>query len=114
MVEAIKALQDTVARLDSDVKNHAKTITVLVDDHRELRLMITQLMTDKAVRAERETNLHDRLQRIEDSIKDGKADTDKKIGSLLSIGKWILTAFGATLIAGVTNFIINGGLHIAS
>ena len=90
---------DSFERLQSDLQSHAKTLSVLIEDQRDMKDAIAQMLTDKAVRVVEDRNLNDRLGRIE-----------KSILSLQSIGKWILAAFGTVFVAAIANFIIGGHL----
>lgn len=61
-----------------------------------------ELKISKAVDAERDKNLKERLDRIEKSIE-----------GLYGLGKWALLAFFGVLIGAVATFIVNGGLNVA-
>jgi len=100
MDELEKALRrlDGMERNQSDV---AKSITALIEDHNKSRNILDELRTDRAVRLERDKNLNERLDRIEASI-----------ARIHSLGRWVLAAFGAGLIALISNFLFRGGFNV--
>lgn len=83
-------------QLLQDVRAHAKTITELVNT-------VSQLRTDRekndALRTLKDEHLDERLDRIEASIR-----------SVYSLGKWVLGAFGASLLTALATFVVRGGL----
>lgn len=92
--------QDTLDLLRMDVSSHAKTLTALIEDQRDMKNILSQMQTAVAVRVTEDRFLNERLDRIE-----------KSIDGLQSIGKWILAAFATVFIAAMANFILEGGLH---
>lgn len=92
---------DSVSLLRQDVSNHARTIGVLVDEHRAFKDELALLHLDKARRDERAISLVERLERIERSI-DG----------VYRLGWWLLAAFGASAIALIANFAFKGGFIV--
>lgn len=89
-------------RVDANERNHtdlAKSVTAIVEDQRSVREEINAIKIDREVRKVREEHLNERLDRIEDRIDD-----------VYKLGRWVLTAFGASLLALLANFIFRGGL----
>lgn len=73
---------------------------------------IADLKTERAVQKERDKNLDERLERIEDAIAaSAKLNTDRFNG-IYKLGWWILTAFGGSFIALLANFLFKGGFVI--
>ena len=89
---------DDVAQLRRDHTALASSISVMTQ---ELGAMKTERAIEKAVAVERQTSLDDRLDRIE-----------KGLDGLNGLGKWILGAFFAALIAAFVGFLVNGGLNV--
>lgn len=84
-------------RLDSIERNQtdaARTTTAIVEE-------IHGVKTDRAVRAERDKALADRLERIEERLE-----------GVYKIGWWFLAVFGAGFIALVANFTYRGGFYV--
>lgn len=102
--------QDGIDLLRRDHTSLAATVGNLTIEMRLIKDYMIEMQTDRAVRTERDKNLHDRLGRIEKSIEVLEAECKKDFDKITSIGKWILTAFAVVLIAAIGNFIINGGL----
>lgn len=106
-------------RLDMTERNQtdfAKSLTTVIGDLNELRKPLDELKTDKAVRAERDKNLHERLERMENTIEKGldevKADIDKRFGRLAKPVWAAALAFISVLVGAVATFIIKGGLNV--
>lgn len=78
-----------------------KDHTALAASVSVLTTEIGSLKTEKAVDAERDRNLRERLDRIE-----------KNIEGLYGLGKWMLIAFGTSLMAAIVTFIVKGGLSV--
>jgi hypothetical protein len=97
-LEVVERAQVIIDRNQSDV---AKSLTAIVEDHSKTKDVLDQLRTDREVRQERDKHLNERLDRIE-----------KSIARLYNLGWWVLTAFGATLIAAVANFLVKGGFDV--
>jgi hypothetical protein len=89
---------DDVGQLRRDHTALASSISVITG---ELGTMKTERAVEKAVLTERQVNLDDRLERIEESIK-----------GLYGLGKWMLLAFGGSLVAAVVTFVVKGGLSV--
>lgn len=80
--------------VERDVRSHAKTLTA----HNEA---LNKYERDLIRHEEREKRNDERLQRIEESIK-----------SFHKLGWWILSAFGASFIALLANFLFRGGFVV--
>lgn len=98
--------------LKLDVQNHAKTISVVVTELRDIKDIVEQLVIDKAVKKEQDRNLDDRLKRIEDSIAAQTAAFDKRFRSIVNIGVWALSIFGGAIVLAFVQFLIRGGFAI--
>lgn len=92
---------DSVAKLRGDVSAHAKSITEIVINQREINDRLFDLDKDNAVRVALDRALDDRLKRIETSIED-----------IRGLGKWLLAAVGAGMVTAVVTFIVHGGLNV--
>jgi hypothetical protein len=72
--------------------------------------------TDSAMRAERDKNLHERLERMEKTIEQGlaavKADIDTRFGRLTKPFWAAALALITVLVGAVATFIIKGGLSV--
>lgn len=88
----------TLEQLHRDVLAHAGTLTALVEDQRNMRMVLDEMKLDRAVRVERDKNLNERLDRIEASI-----------NAVYGLGKWVLGAIGSLVIAAIVTFVMNGG-----
>ncbi|SCM80022.1 hypothetical protein KL86PLE_90761 [uncultured Pleomorphomonas sp.] len=86
---------DRVDFIERDVISHAKSIGALTD-------RMSDYETEAAKREVRDEYLEKRLTGIE-----GRLD------SINRLGWWVLTAFGTSAIALVTNFIFRGGFFHA-
>ena len=82
-------------------KDHTQLASSLSAMALELGSMKTDRAVEKAVQTERQANLDERLERIEESIK-----------GLYGLGKWMLLAFGGSMIAALVTFIVKGGLNV--
>lgn len=102
----------TFDMLKSDVLAHAKTLTVLVEDLREIKDIVEQLMIDKAVKAEADRHLDQRLKRIEDSILAQTVRFDMQFKSIYKLGLWALGIFGIGMLTAFGNFVMRGGLFL--
>jgi hypothetical protein len=89
---------DGVAQLRKDHTSLAASISAVT---MEVGALKTEQAVGKAVATEQQKNLDDRLERIEESIK-----------GLYGLGKWMLLAFGTSLIAAVVTFVVRGGLNV--
>ena len=98
--------------LKMDVQNHAKTLSVMVIELRDIKDIVEQLVIDKAVKKEQDRSLDDRLKRIEDSIAAQTASMDRRFKSIVNIGIWALSIFGGAIVLVFTQFIIRGGIAI--
>lgn len=85
-----------------------ESIDLLRKDHTQLASNVSAVMvemgamrTERAVEAERDKYLRERLERIE-----------KRLDSLFDIGKWALLAFFGSLIAALVTFIVKGGFNV--
>lgn len=90
-------LAGTIRRVDAIERNQtdqAKTLTVLVQD-------VSQLLVKDAVNAEREK-----------ARDDWRLRTEQKLDRIYSLGRWVLTTFGAAAIALVVNFAFRGGFNV--
>lgn len=87
-VQSLFRRLDTIERNQSDA---AKTSTAIIEEIHGVR-------TDRAVRAERELRLNERLERIEE-----------RIDGVYKIGWWFLALFGAAFISLLANFTFRGG-----
>ena len=83
-------------QIERDVRDHAKTISELVNEIGRLK---SDRNTDDAVRKVTDEYLNERLERIEGAVRD-----------IYKLGKWILAAVGSTLIVAIVGFVIKGGL----
>lgn len=106
---------DTMERNSSDL---AKTITKLIDEMDVMRVALEDTRVDRAVRAERDIRINDRFDQV-----NGKFDQvirsnserfdqiNKKIDAVYGLGRWVLGAFGALVVALVSNFLFRGGFY---
>lgn len=78
-----------------------KDHTLLASSVSVLTTEVGVLKVDKAVEAERDKHLQERLTRIEKSIE-----------SLHGIGRWLLMAFFGAIIAGLVTFMFKGGFSV--
>lgn len=92
----------TLEQLHRDLIAHAGSISNIVENQRNMQLVIDEMKLDRAVRVERDRNLNDRLDRIE-----------KSIDSVYTLGKWLLAAIGAAFLTAFVTFVVNGGLNVA-
>lgn len=93
--------RDSVELLRRDLSAQAKTISALIEDQRKTTEILNEIRTDRAVRAERDKNINDRFDRLEDNLED-----------LKSIGKWLLLTAGSTFVAALVTFVVKGGLLV--
>jgi hypothetical protein len=79
----------------------ARSVTALTEDLGQIHKPIHELHTDREVRKERDTNLNQRLDRIE-----------KSIDAVYGLGKWVLAAISMVLLTAGVTFIVNGGIGL--
>lgn len=100
-------------RLDilmNDVQSHAKTISIFAEELRDTKTVLQQLATDKAVRAVVDKNLDERLERIEESIKQLTTSVDRKFAPYLSAGKAIGIVAAGVLVSALVRWLLSGVL----
>lgn len=97
-MDELNRRMDVVERNQSDL---ARSVTGIVDELGKVREPLDQLRVDREVRRERDKNLYQRLDRIEDSI-----------AAVYSLGKWLLATIGAVVIVAAVTFMLNGGLNV--
>lgn len=97
----------------------AKTITKLIEEMDVMRTAIGEVRVDRAVRAERDIRINDRFDginvRFDQLIKassEQNAGLTKRVDAVYGLGKWVLGAFGALVLALVSNFLFRGGFHV--
>jgi hypothetical protein len=73
---------------------------------------LIDLKTERAVRIERDKNLDERLERIEEAINKLDASNTAKFSGIYKLGWWVLGTFGASFIALLANFLFKGGFAI--
>lgn len=87
--------------LERDVRDHAKTISEVIQTLGRTTDRIVQMETREAVQAERAKHVDERFDRIE-----------RRLDGIASLGRWVLAAFGGTFVAAVATFIVSGGLTV--
>ena len=87
---------DIVERNAADLARVATELTAKIG---AVNSIVDELRLDRAARQERDKALNERLERIEESIED-----------VQKIGRWVLMAFGTSLVALIVNFVVRGGL----
>lgn len=97
-MDELKRRIDVIERNQSD---QARSMTGIVEELNEMRKPLDQLRVDREVRKERDKNLNERLDRIEDSI-----------AAVYSLGKWLLATIGAVVVVAAVTFMLNGGLNV--
>jgi len=112
-------ISDMQRRLDMNERNmgdFAKSLTAIVKDVHELRTPLEDLKTDKAVRAERDKHMHERLDRMERMISVGlndlRDDIDKRFDRLTKPFWAAALALITVLVGAVATFIFKGGLNV--
>lgn len=112
-MDDIRRRMDVTERNQTDL---ARTITNLVNDVHEMRKPLDELKTDREVRKEREKNLNERLDRMEDAFSKGiddlKTDMNSRWGKL-QMPLWAAaSALIGCVVVAVWQFIVRGGLHV--
>lgn len=92
--ESPQVLARRLDMLERNVSDHAKTITAVVHD-------VSELKTKNAVDDERER-----------SRDEWRSRTEKRLDGIYRLGWWVLTTFGAILVAMVAQFVFRGGLVV--
>lgn len=92
--ESPQVLARRLDMLERNVSDHSKSLTALVHDVSELR-------TKNAVDDERER-----------SRDEWRSRTEKRLDGIYRLGWWVLTTFGAILVAMVAQFVFRGGLVV--
>lgn len=87
---------DSVDLLRKDMTNLASTISNITDEVGKLQEIIMELRIDRATMTQRTQSM------------------EKKLDGLYNLGLWILGAFALAFLTGAANFIIRGGLNVAS
>lgn len=118
MVEG-NELHSILRRLDVMERNHsdlAKTITKLIEEIDLMKRVLEEGRIDRAVRAERDIRINDRFDSINlkfdqlnRAFNEQLTHISKRVDSVYGLGRWLLGAFGALLIALVSNFLFRGG-----
>ena len=109
-------------RLDVMERNHsdlAKTITKLIEEMDTMRVALEDTRVDRAVRAERDIRINDRFDQINLKFDQIAKSTNerfdqivKRIDAVYGLGRWVLGAFGALVLALITNFMFRGGFNV--
>lgn len=98
--------------LQADVQAHAKTITVLTTELTDVKSLVAQFVTERAVRVEVDKNMNDRLARIEKSIDQLTVAVDKRFAPWSKAAVWAASIVGASVLAACVKFIMSGGLLV--
>lgn len=93
--------RDSTALMGKDLVSLASSVTHMIEDQREMKKTLDALLTDKAVREERDIRLNQELANIRADVK-----------RLYTLGIWVLTAFGSVIVAAIAQFIVRGGLNV--
>lgn len=114
MPDEISTIQRRLDMNERNMSDFGKSLTEIVKDVHELRAPLEDLKTDKAVRSERDKNLHERLERMEKKIEEGfatvKQDVDERIGRLTWPIRVAATALITTIVAAVV-YALKGGIN---
>jgi hypothetical protein len=89
--DALEMSPDRLDLHERDLQAHARSIT-------EITNVISGIQRDKAVQEVKDEHLQERLDGIEGTVK-----------AIYKLGWWILSTFGAVLIATITS-LVKGGL----
>ena len=95
MPDELSALLRRLDAIERNQSDAAKTSSVVIEE-------IHGVKTDRAVRAERDLRLNERLERIEQSLE-----------GVYKIGWWFLALFGAAFVSLIANFAFRGGFFNA-
>jgi hypothetical protein len=98
-----------IEQVRKDLTRHGESISAIVTEVRhtqeELSTLRSGIESERKVRLVEDRHLNERLDRIEESI-------EKLDSTIIKIGMWILSAFGASLIVAISSFIFRGGLTV--
>lgn len=115
-IGAILRRLDVMERNQSDL---AKTITKLIEEIDTMRVALEDTRVDRAVRAERDIRINDRFDQINLKFDQISRSTNerfdqivKRIDAVYGLGRWVLGAFGALVLALVSNFLFRGGFNV--
>ncbi len=101
----VRMANDDLEQLRRDLISQAQSISAIIIDLRSTKDLFHEMRsgveTERKVRLVEDRHLNERLDRIEE-----------RLDSLYKLGMWVLAAFGASLVAAVASFIINGGLTV--
>lgn len=104
--------------LRSDVQAHARSITELTTVIMAVKTVCEKLDREKdvedAVQKKQDEFLERRLVQIEHSISQVRKDFDEKFDKLNKLGWWLIITFGGSIVIGVANFILKGGLTVTT
>ena len=94
-----------IEQVRRDVIKHGESISSIVTDARNTKDQLVALQSgidsDRKVRQLKDEHLNERLDDIEASIE-----------KVFRLGLWSLGVFGAAVLVGLANFVINGGLKV--
>lgn len=95
--------EDSLALLRQDIVMHSNSLTMIVQDQRRQNEVLQELLRERDVRKERDVRWNERFE-----------DIARDVTEIKAIGKWILAGFGIIIITAIGNFIVSGGLNLAS
>lgn len=102
-------------RIDALLRNveaHATTLSLFTNELTDVKKVLTQMSIDKAVRAEVDRGLNERLARIEKSIDGLATSVDKKFAPISKTLLWAAGVVGAVLLVALAKFILAGSLLV--
>lgn len=103
-------------RIDALLRNveaHATTLTLFTNELSDVKRVLAQMSIDKAVRAEVDRGLNERLARIEKSIEVLTTSVDRKFAPISKTLIWGASIVGGALLIAVIKFILAGNLALA-
>ena len=116
MPDELSQLMRRMDMAERNMSDVAKTATGLIQAQQEMREDLGDVKTDRAVRAERDKNLHERLERMERKIELGleavKEDMDARFARLTKPLWAAALAFITVLMGAIVTFIVRGGLNV--
>ncbi len=103
---------DSLRLIRKDMTLQAATITALVEEQKEVKEILHEIKTDRALRKMRDDRINEKFEEIKALIEENKEDIDTKFKAIVSVGKWLAIAAGGALISAFVTFIVKGGLVV--
>lgn len=105
MTEPNYAIEQRLGSLEKYAITHGESISKHNNE-------LSEIKTERAVQKERDKNLTETLDRLQESINKLDATNNAKFNGIYKLGWWVLAAFGGSFVALIANFAFRGGFVV--